>query len=185
MLAEARRRCANTPLPVEFRAGDICRLDLADESFDVSFSERVFQHLESPSAAMAELARVTRAGGRVVVIDTDWGMHAICGADRALTTAITDAWLNNAANGWSGRQLPALFAQAGVGDIAVVAETLTSIDPARTAAPPFTTMAAHAERSGAIGRGDGADWLSQLAHAGERGGFFWALTMFAVAGTRH
>ena len=184
MLNEARRRAGVALSSVEFHSGDIHRLDFDDDSFDAAFSERVFQHLESPAVAMAELARVTRPGGRLVVIDTDWGMHAIYGADPSLTTAITDAWRRNAANGWSGRQVPALFADAGVRHVSVLAETMTSTDAARATVAPFTTMATNAERSGAIGSGDGDNWLSQLTEAGQRGQFFWALTMFAVAGTR-
>ena len=45
-------------------------------------------------------------------------------------------------------------------------------------------MALAAERCGAITVGDGQVWLAQLAAAGERGRFFWAVTMFAVTGTR-
>ena len=124
---------------------------------------------------MAEIVRVTRQDGRVAVIDTDWGMHAVHGADPTMTATILDAWRDNASNGMSGRRLPALLADAGVGDTAVVAETMTSTDPARMAGPPFTTMAAHAERIGAIGVGDGTRWLTQLSDAGRRGRFFWAL----------
>lgn len=184
MLAEARRRAHGTLLPVEFRAGDICRLDLDTASFDAALSERVLQHLTAPDTAVAELYRVTRRGGRVVVIDTDWGMHAVHGADPALTTAILDAWRDNAANGLSGRRLAGLLTDAGLRDITVAAETLTSTDPRRAAGPPFTTMAAHAERCGAIRAGDGDTWLAQLAHSGRQGHFFWALTMFTVAATR-
>ena len=45
-------------------------------------------------------------------------------------------------------------------------------------------MAAAAERCGAIAAGEGHRWLAQLAAAGQQGRFFWAVTMFAVTGTR-
>jgi ubiquinone/menaquinone biosynthesis C-methylase UbiE len=184
MLAEARRRAAVTLLPIEFRHGDVCGLDLDDASFDAVLSERVLQHLANPEQAVAELCRVTRHGGRVVVIDTDWGLHAVHGADTALTAAVLDAWCDNAANPWSGRRLPGLLADAGLRAITLAVETITSTDPGRATVPPFTTMAAHAERCGAIGAGDAEAWLAQLADSGRRGRFVWALTMFAVAGTR-
>jgi hypothetical protein len=63
---------------------------------------------------MAELVRITRPGGRIVVIDTDWGLHAIHGADPRLTATIVECWAHNTSNGLAGRQLPALFAVASV-----------------------------------------------------------------------
>ena len=184
MVDEARRRTGDGNLRVEFLTGDIARLDFEDATFDGVVCERVFQHLAAPETAIAELVRVTRPGGRLVVIDTDWGMHAIHGADPGITARITSVWSDNAANGWSGRRLPGLFAGAGLGDRVVVAETLTSTDAQRPTGPPFTTMAAAVERAGALSAGEAQTWLTQLVDAGERGQFFWALTMFAVAGTR-
>ena len=184
MLTEARRRAGTTTLPVEFRSGDITNLPLDDATCDGALCERVFQHLASPHEAMAELVRITRPGGRIVVIDTDWGLHAIHGADPTLTAAITDCWARNAANGLAGRQLPALFADAGLRDPTVIAETMTSTDPQQPSSPPFAAMAAAACRAGAISAADADTWLNQLADAGRCGHFFWAVTMFAVASHR-
>lgn len=183
MLAEARRRGA-TGLPLEFRTGNVTELDDDDATFDAALCERVLQHVDHPEQAMAELVRVTRPGGRVVASDTDWGMHAVHGAQLDLTAAIVDAWRDSATNGLSGRRLPALLADAGLRDITIAAETVTSTDPCRPRLPPFTTMAAAAERCGAIAAGEGHRWLAQLAEAGQQGRFFWAVTMFAVTGTR-
>ena len=184
MLAEARRRTGTTTVPVEFRRGDVTRLELDDTSYDGALCERVFQHLACPAAAMGELVRITRPGGRIVVVDTDWDLHAIHGADRALTATIVESWAGNAANGLVGRELPALFADAGLRDRTVLAESVTSTDPLRPASAPFTTMAAAAIRAGAVSPSDARTWLDQLAGAGRRGHFLWAVTMFAVAGTR-
>ena len=93
---------------------------------------------------MAELVRITRPGGRIVVIDTDWGLHAIHGADPTLTAAVVERWARNAANGLAGRRLPALFADAGLRDPILIADTMTSTDPLQPSAPPFTAMAAAA-----------------------------------------
>jgi ubiquinone/menaquinone biosynthesis C-methylase UbiE len=182
MLAEARRRSIDTSLPIVFRRGDITRLDLDDAIADATRCERVLQHLTDPHTAIVELVRITKPGGRVVVIDTDWGMHAVHGADRHLTTRVLSCWCDHAATGWSGRQLPALFADGGLDDAVVVAETLTSTDPQRATTPPITTFAAVAEDAGAVTAQQAQAWLAQLADAGTRGRFFWAVTMFA--GTR-
>ena len=184
MLDEARRRTGDH-IPVDFRAGDISRLDFDDATFDGVTSERVFQHLDSPASAIAELVRVTKPGGRIAVIDTDWGMHAIHGADPAVTARIVAFWSDNAANGWSGRRLPALFAGASINDPVVVADTFTTTDPLRPSMAPFTTMADAAASAGAITGAEAMSWLAELADAGTSGCFFWAVTMFAVGGVRH
>jgi SAM-dependent methyltransferase len=154
MLAEARRRSSHGELPVEFVHGRIEALDLETECFDGTYCERVFQHLVEPETAMAELARITRSGGRIVVMDSDWGMHAIHGADPDITTRVLDCWARNARNGWSGRRLPALLADAGVACPTVFAETFVTTDPRRMATAPITTMARVAHDSGELtGRG--------------------------------
>jgi hypothetical protein len=127
---------------------------------------------------------VTRPGGRIVVIDTDWGMHAIHGADPQPTSRVVECWASSASNGWTGRRLPGLFADAGLRAPAVVAETFTDTDPQRPTKPPITTMASVAVGAGVLDVDDARRWLDQLGESGARGQFFWAATMFAVGGVR-
>ena len=68
MLAEARRRAAGVA-NVAFVEGDCLALPLEAESFDLAVTSRTIHHLRRPELAIAELARVTRPGGRVVVVD--------------------------------------------------------------------------------------------------------------------
>ena len=68
LLEEARQRAA--PFPnVTFAEGDITRLDLATGTFDLAACARTLHHVKRPELAIAELARVTRFGGHVLVID--------------------------------------------------------------------------------------------------------------------
>lgn len=68
LLAEARRRAGKFP-NVSFLEGDVTRLELESESFDLAGSARTLHHVPRPELAVAELARVTRRGGRVLVVD--------------------------------------------------------------------------------------------------------------------
>jgi SAM-dependent methyltransferase len=65
MLAEARAAgrggCATLLL------GDARRLPIADAAADVVFAAGLVQHLPDPGAGLAELARVTRPGGRLIL----------------------------------------------------------------------------------------------------------------------
>lgn len=68
MLAEARRRAAKFE-NVSFVAGFGDRLPFGDATFDVTMCGRTLHHVDRPVALVAEMARVTRISGHVVVLD--------------------------------------------------------------------------------------------------------------------
>lgn len=65
MLAVGRRREPDLP----FVAGDALRLPFADASFDAVTISFGLRNTADPLAALAEMARVTRPGGRLVVCE--------------------------------------------------------------------------------------------------------------------
>lgn len=56
---------------------DAHRLPFAAGSFDGVSADRVLQHLDDPEAALDELVRVLRAGGRLVLADPDYDLQAL------------------------------------------------------------------------------------------------------------
>jgi ubiquinone/menaquinone biosynthesis C-methylase UbiE len=68
LLEQGRKRGERFP-NVSFVEGDATKLPLEDGSFDLSGSLRTLHHIARPELAVAELARVTRPGGRVLVVD--------------------------------------------------------------------------------------------------------------------
>jgi SAM-dependent methyltransferase len=54
---------------VEFRLGDVARLDLPDDGVDGALCRFAFHHIPVPGRVLAEMARVVRPGGWVVVSD--------------------------------------------------------------------------------------------------------------------
>jgi len=117
MLAEAERRAAAAGLSdrVEHAEGDACALAFADASFHAVRSERLFLHLADPERAVAEMVRVTRPGGRVVLMDTDWGTRSVdtpeVELERRIARVLTERCL---ANGYSGRRLYGMMKGAGI-----------------------------------------------------------------------
>src|SRR5690606_23961144 len=65
MLREGRRRRPYLP----FVAGDAMRLPFADGSFDAVSISFGLRNVQDPAAALAEMLRVTRPGGRLVVCE--------------------------------------------------------------------------------------------------------------------
>ena len=124
MLREARARTEG--LSVECRVGDAHQLEFPANMFDACRSDRVFQHLEQPRQAIAELVRVTRQGGRVVVFDPDYDTLVVDAADKKLTRRIVAFISDSHREGWMGRRLRALAAQSGLVDVTVVPPHLFS-----------------------------------------------------------
>jgi ubiquinone/menaquinone biosynthesis C-methylase UbiE len=105
---------------IEFREGDARRLPIPDRSFsfDVVVCVTVLSHVPKGEAAIPELVRVLRPGGRLGVFDLDTDMAAFTHPDRALTRRIVAAASDaTAVNGWLVRQLPSLFQRAGLVDV--------------------------------------------------------------------
>ncbi len=68
LLDQGRRRGERFP-NVEFVEGDAMKLPFEPDSFDLAATLRTLHHVARPELAVAELARVTRLGGRVLVVD--------------------------------------------------------------------------------------------------------------------
>ena len=64
----AKRRFELFQLPGTFRTADAENLDFADESFDLVYSHGVLHHTPDTAAAVQEIHRVLRPGGRAVVM---------------------------------------------------------------------------------------------------------------------
>jgi len=68
MLAAARRRARGVE-NLEIHEADLAKLPLADESVDAALLILALTHVDEPEAALAEMARILRPGGRAVVVD--------------------------------------------------------------------------------------------------------------------
>ena len=64
----AKRRFELFDLPGTFRVADAERLDFPDNSFDLVYSHGVLHHTPDTAAAVREIHRVLRPGGRAVVM---------------------------------------------------------------------------------------------------------------------
>jgi ubiquinone/menaquinone biosynthesis C-methylase UbiE/DNA-binding transcriptional ArsR family regulator len=69
MLRHAREIAKERQLHnVEFRIGDAAKLPLPADSVDAAFSVMVLHFLPAPARAVAELCRITRLGGSVIIV---------------------------------------------------------------------------------------------------------------------
>ena len=86
MLVKAQQRCAAAGLSnVRFAPGRAEALPYEDAAFDVVVSRSAIHHFPDPAAVLREMARVVRAGGRMVTVDV---MAAETPAEAALHNAL-------------------------------------------------------------------------------------------------
>ena len=120
MIAEAEQRAqkAGVSAWVIHKCEDANELPFESNYFDACRSERLFVHLLEPAKALCEMARVTRSGGWIVVMEPDAGTLSMdtneIESERCLMRAIAEYMVNN---GYSGRQLYRLFKQQGLIDV--------------------------------------------------------------------
>lgn len=70
-VAEAVGTTGAHNIRVGFAAADACRLPFRDDAFDSTFCVAALQHVRDLSTAVQECARVTKPGGRVLVVEPD------------------------------------------------------------------------------------------------------------------
>jgi hypothetical protein len=101
------------------RPGQIDALPIDTGYFDGSRSERMFQHL-SPTAlriGITEMARVTRIGGHLAVIDTDWATLSIDSTEPNIERRLVLFHSNRFPNGYAGRKLYRTMKEQGISDV--------------------------------------------------------------------
>jgi ubiquinone/menaquinone biosynthesis C-methylase UbiE len=122
MIAEAEKRALEAEVGawVIHKHADAIALPFGSDYFDACRCERTFQHLHDPVKTLSEMARVTKSGGWIVVLDADWGSLSIdtseIETERRYVRFFTEHMANN---GYSGRQLYRLFKQQGLVDVSV------------------------------------------------------------------
>lgn len=130
-LTRARDRCAHLGARARFEIGDAVDLELEADRFDLSVCRHLLQAVPDPMRVLANMARVTRPGGRLHVVAEDYGMMHF-----APTRHDTDRfWCDGpirfgAATGTdlrSGRKVFGLMSEMGLRDVRVDYVTVDTV----------------------------------------------------------
>ncbi|WP_037606418.1 methyltransferase domain-containing protein [Streptacidiphilus rugosus] len=181
--AVAEQRAADEGSRARFLDGDARALPLPDADVDLVWCERVLQHLTEPDRAVAEMARVLRPGGRIVLLDTDWATFVLHPAAPEIRPALAAVTQGTAATPDAGRRLAGWLTGAGLAVDAHGCDVL--LHDARSVSRPIVRGIGAA----AVGRGliteEQRDRLyADLEAAAEQNAFHLSVTMFAVAAHR-
>jgi SAM-dependent methyltransferase len=170
---------------IQLRCGHGARLPFAADRFDVTLAVTVLLHVPDPASVVHEMVRVTRPGGRVAVLDQDFGTVALAHPDRALTERILDGVAARMyAEPWSGRRLPGLLRAAGLEDVRLEATVYQDTELNPYSRSFLERRAAHAVRFGLVGMTAARRWLDAVARVRSQGGFVLTMTFFGAVGRK-
>jgi ubiquinone/menaquinone biosynthesis C-methylase UbiE len=187
MARTAADRSGGSGAAARFLAAAGARLPFRDGTFDGCRAERVLVHAPDPGAIVAELVRVTRDGGRVVLSEPDWYTLVVHGVDAESSERLVARVAERFTSPRVGRALGAMLRAGGASDVRVVGAVAT-FDRLAAADRVLGLSAAIAEaaRDGAGAAGPGANaahgWWAQLEAADARGDFLAAMTGFHAVG---
>jgi ubiquinone/menaquinone biosynthesis C-methylase UbiE len=187
MIEATRRTVAASGRAVELRPASIYDLPFADGAFDAVRAERVFQHLDDPEAALHEMLRVTRVGGRVLLSDPDHGQAGLALDDpkhRRIYEALQRAMTRMIVNPHSGTRLRGMLVRAGLSDVTQLVNSFAFDHPQFMQMFFVDERLAAARAAGEITDAEGAEFIAALDERHREGTFFGSAIGYTVAGTR-
>jgi ubiquinone/menaquinone biosynthesis C-methylase UbiE len=189
MLANAATlvRDENVADRVDLVQANVLKLPFKNGHFDALRAMRLFQVLPEkdcpPSVVFAEMLRVLKPGGRMALVDMDWGSASVDFPDVALERDMTGFFARVCRPaGFSGRKFKGWMIDAGMTDVSI--EVFPRVMEKLDDCPLGQWLADEAEKQGCISHDKAQFWMETLREKEKQGALFVCANMLVVAGTR-
>ena len=127
MLAVAARRSGERS-NVAFHEADATALPTEHGAYDAALSVQVLEYVRDIPAALAELHRSLRPGGRLVIWDVDWSTVSWHSAYPERMERVLDAWDGHLADPALPRTLGSQLRRAGFADVVARSHAFVSTE---------------------------------------------------------
>ncbi len=187
MLDEANNAAAETPYSsfIEHRQASATELPLEDNEVNASRAERLLQVLppELEHQVMAELLRVTRPGGRIVLADADWGSASVDFSNPELERRLMNFFAQQMRpNGFAGRHLYTLCRDYLLEDIRV--EVVPMVQQRFSDTPFGDWLTNTATSEGIMSQEEARHWQDELQAREQQQRFFASANIVIVSGRK-
>ena len=185
MVETAASRAQSAGVDLKFQVGDAQRLDFPTDLFDCVNCSRVLVHLEDPAAAVAEMARVLKPGGRVAIIEPDFDSLMIDSDDLEVARAVRRELSDGLRNPDIGRRLHRLLVDYGLQplDVMVMARNMPSLTVVVDSFGLFDHLD-NAVRAGSVTAEAAGRWRTWLEAADASGRLFIAGILVRALATK-
>jgi arsenite methyltransferase len=185
MLTLARgRRPPDGAAVMRFVAGDACALPFETETFDAAVATQVYEYVHDMPVALAEAFRVLRPGGRLLVLDTDWGSIVWHSRDAERTRRVLAAWEEHLVDAHLPRRLTGLLSAAGfsVARRAAIPLLNAGYDPNSLSAGMIGFITAFIPGRQGLNERDARDWAHDVKGLGDD--YFFSLNRYLFLATK-
>ena len=179
MNTAARDLTADRPW-VSIDEGDALALPYPDGTFDAAVSTQVYEYVADVPAALAELRRVVRAGGRALILDTDWDSVVWHAADRDRHRRIMAAWDEHLADPHLPCTLPGHLRRAGfrVTRRSLIPLFNAAYEPDTYSTLTMETIARFVEGRQGVTGAEADAWIADLRERGAEDDYLFSINRY-------
>lgn len=184
MVAEARKRFGDTP-NLEFIASGIENLPFADNSLDAIRADRLLIHVPDTRAALAELLRVLKPGGRLTLSEPDMAAAWVASDWPDVSYTICEAVARSCVNPFFPRQMSVTLRELGLDDIEAVSFGIIGHDyDVANRSVSFDALAQAAKARGELSDEQIDAWRADLDTRKAENRFASGMTLIVASATK-
>jgi SAM-dependent methyltransferase len=178
-IAIARSR-AGERAGIAFHEADATALPVGDGEFDRALAVQVLEYVPDVDAALRELRRALRPGGRALIWDVDWATMSLRSDDEARMARVLAAWDSHLAHVSLPRTLAQRLREAGFAGVRMEAHPFATNDFTPDTyggfLVPFVEQFVSANEL--LDAAEAAAWADEQRALAEAGGFYFACLQF-------
>jgi arsenite methyltransferase len=147
-----------------------------DSLFDAAIAVQVLEYVPDTEAALTELYRVLRPGGRLVIWDADWSTVSMHSSDQDRMLRVLHAWDDHLAHPELPHMLARQLRDAGFSEVTAdgTAFVTTTMDHESYGGSMVPLIGNYVAGHRGVSKEDAHEWLAEQVELDEAGAFFFA-----------